>query len=141
MVNKKDAANTPGTRERLLCLGCAQTLFAGNASSCRISIRLHTCPGTQLHLPSHQLILVIFSKYYFAGFFPCLFVKSTNSHHCLDAPDNRANGADSRGDEHMCTSRNTHGLLQCWQPASLYESQGQVSTSHRARNPLSQTLG
>lgn len=69
------------------------------------------------------------------------FVKSTNSYHYEDASNNWAHGADSRRDEHMCTSRNTHRLLQCWQPASLYESQGQVSTSHGARNPLSQTLG
>lgn len=97
--------------------------------------------GSQLQLLFHQPVLVIFSKYYFAGFFPSLFVKSTNSCHYQDAPNNWANGADSRRDEHMCTSRNTHRLLQCWQPASLYESQGQVSTSHRARHPLSQTLG
>lgn len=56
---------------------CAQTLLASNASSCRTPIRLHTCHGSQLHLPFHQPVLDIFSKYYFAGFFPSLFVKST----------------------------------------------------------------
>lgn len=46
IVKKQDTANVPETRKRLLCLGCAQTLFACNTSSCRIPIRLHTCPGS-----------------------------------------------------------------------------------------------
>lgn len=75
IVKKQDTANVPGTTERLLCR--AQTLLASNASSCRTPIRLHTCHGSQLHLPFHQPVLDIFSKYYFAGFFPSLFVKST----------------------------------------------------------------
>lgn len=38
----------------------------------------------------------------------------------------------------MCTSKNTHRLLKRWQPASFYEPRGQASSSHGARNPLSQ---
>lgn len=47
-TNHGEQANVPGTRDRLLCLGCAQTLLAGNAYSFRVPIRLHTCPRSQL---------------------------------------------------------------------------------------------
>lgn len=83
IVNKQDTANVSGTRERLLCLGCAQTLLASNASSCTIPIRLHI-----LHLPFHQLSWLFSQNIILQDFSLVFFVKSTNSHHYQDAPNN-----------------------------------------------------
>lgn len=44
-----------------------------------LPIRLHTRPGSQVHLPFQQPVLDIFSRYYMAGFCPSSFIVSPNT--------------------------------------------------------------